>query len=104
MSTENKQKAFKVAVSQGKIDEVKKYLNDETVRVDAKDDRGYTALHEACRTGHRDVAELLLDHGADIHELSYHKYTPLMRASCFSHPRTTKLLLDRGSDVNASYR
>ena len=81
---------------------MKKYLNDNTADVNAKDWVGWIALHDACNTGYRDTAELLLDHGADIEARSSHNHTPLMYACCHDHTAsTTKLLLDRGAKERA---
>ena len=67
MSTQSNEKGLRDAASNGQINEVKMYLNDTTVDVNGKDDNDkWTALHCACHRGHCHVAELLLDHGADI--------------------------------------
>jgi hypothetical protein len=98
----NKQEGLIDAAFEGRIDDVRKYLKDETVNVNWTDDGGITALFKACWNGHRDVAELLLDNGADIDARTYYdNLTPLMQACIYGHTSTTKLLLDRGCAVNA---
>ena len=44
--------------------------------VDARDMLKMTALHWAAQRGHREVAELLLRYGADVHCLSKFDKTP----------------------------
>ena len=103
MSTRNKQDEFVDSASNGTIDAVRKYLNDNTVDVNGKDRWGWPALYWACENGHCDVAELLLDHGADINATtSNYGVTPLMAACYSGHTSITKLLLGRrGCHVNA---
>jgi hypothetical protein len=66
---------------------------------------GWTALHRACMYGHRDIAELLLDNGADIEaRCNISESTPLMVAcrNGYRSHSTIKLLLDRGCAINAA--
>lgn len=42
-----------------------KLLLTKGADINAKDDKGWTALHYACRKGHIDVCKLLIDAGAD---------------------------------------
>jgi ankyrin repeat protein len=99
-STKSKQIDLRNAARDGRINDVRKHLNnDNTVNVNDKDHNGWTALHCACWHGHDDIAELLLDHGADIDATTGAKQTPLLCA--WSELSTTKLLLGRGSSVNA---
>ena len=105
MSAENKQEDLWNAAINGRIEDVKKLLDDDTVDVNGK--CGYTdwtALHYACDAGHRDIVELLLDHGADIDATTNNNATPLMCACYATHASTTKLLLERGSKVNTTNR
>ena len=86
----------------GRINDVRKYLKDDTVNVNGKGySDGCNALHEACSSGHDDIAELLLDNGANIDARSDSNETPLMMACFDGHASITKLLLDRGCAVNA---
>ena len=101
LSTKNKQECWINAATNGRIDDVKKCLNDGTVDVNGKNINGLTALHLACHYGYRDVAELLLDHGADIEVRSSSNDTPLIQACFCDHAPIVKLLLDRGCAINA---
>ena len=96
-----KQEGLRNAASNGKINCVRNYLNDDTVNVNGTDDCGSTALHHACCEDHRDVAELLLDHGANIDARSDSNSTPLMEACWTGRAAITKLLLDRRCAVKA---
>ena len=80
MSNIDKQANLRNAARHGRIDDVKRYLNDDTIDVNGKNGSHYdwTALHYACDYGHRDIAELLLDrHGADIDARSSFTIQPL---------------------------
>ena len=47
-------------------DKVVKYLLKSGAQVDAVSRRGRTPLHDACKSGHSQVVELLVEAGADI--------------------------------------
>jgi hypothetical protein len=53
----------------------------------------------ACQEGHRDVAELLLDRGADVGQAKQDGTTALILACEKGHRDVAELLLDRGADV-----
>ena len=53
------------AVRMWQIELVRMYLHQGAI-VDARDISGVTALQFACRNGLDDVAELLIEHGADV--------------------------------------
>ena len=101
MSTKHKQQEFISAARNGRIDDVRKYLKDDTIDVNGKW-RGKTALYLACKYGHRDIAELLLDHrdGTYINAVPYSGLTPLMWACNNDYASVAKLLLDRGCNIN----
>lgn len=60
---------------------------------------GWTPLHYACTNGHLQVAEFLLDKGAQVNALSDSDTTPLMMAVRTGNIQLVRLLLDRGADL-----
>jgi ankyrin repeat protein len=103
MSTIEKNQELLHAARDGRIDDVKKCLNDENVEVNGKCCSGWTALHYACWTKRHDIVELLLDHGADTESRLSNNDTPLMVACWHNQASITKLLLERGSKVNVDH-
>ena len=60
-----------------------------------------TPLSIAAAKGHRNVAEFLLDHGANVNGADGLKQTPLHIAADHGSDDVAKLLLDRGADIDA---
>ena len=71
--------------------------------LEAHSSDGWTPLHLAAFFGHADLANALLDRGANIEARSTNgmKNTPLHAAAAGGHTALVKLLLDRGADANA---
>ena len=68
--------------------------------MNGKGGHDWTSLHYACLNGYRHIAELLLDHGADIDARTSSNAIPLMKACMRDYASTTKLLLEHGLKVN----
>ncbi len=85
------------AASKGLVD-VCKILIDNGADVNAKDDCGYTPLHEAAYRGHLKVYELLLDNGANINATDKYGRTPLYEAASGGHLKVYELLLEKCAD------
>jgi ankyrin repeat protein len=74
--------------------------------VNAKSERGVSALHVAAGKGHKDIAELLITRGADVDEKAksdawrHGGWTPLYFAIWHHHSDVAELLLAKGADVN----
>jgi ankyrin repeat protein len=79
-------------------------LKADPRRVNARGVGDRTPLHLAARGGHRDVAELLLQRGAEVNARAEgefgHGLTPLHEAARGGHREVVKLLLEHGADVN----
>ncbi len=69
--------------------------------VNAKDDKGHTALIVASIRGHTDVVRLLIEKGADVNAKENNGITALMQASGKGWIEIVKLLIEKGADVNA---
>ncbi|KXJ87524.1 ankyrin repeat-containing domain protein [Microdochium bolleyi] len=66
--------------------------------INARDNRGHTALHIAAAAGHAEVCHLLLAKGARLEARDSFGQTPLHRAVCSSSLATVKALLAGGAD------
>ncbi|MHC5718709.1 MAG: ankyrin repeat domain-containing protein, partial [Nostoc sp.] len=57
-----------------------------------------TPLHLAAEKGHKDIVELLIAKGADVHSRNHERDTPLHLADDLD---VVELLIAKGADVNA---
>uniref|UniRef100_A0A0G4HQ67 Uncharacterized protein n=1 Tax=Chromera velia CCMP2878 TaxID=1169474 RepID=A0A0G4HQ67_9ALVE len=82
---------------------------DADLHAQIKDGRldGRTCIFDAIGYGHKDVVELLLDHGANLDVREERQQTPLFFAAQFfadvprDHREIAELLVSRGADVTA---
>ncbi len=81
--------------------EILGWLISEEVDVNARDNRGHTALFEAAERDNPQFVRLLLDHGADVNVRSDWGTTALYEAAVWHKPQNVRLLLNHGADVNA---
>jgi ankyrin repeat protein len=90
------------AANNGNIEAVKQHLAD-SVDVDAKCWElfaGFTLLYLAAGEGHKEIVELLIAEGADVHAKDKWGYTPLHSAAMHDHKEIAELLIAKGADVN----
>ena len=64
-------------------------------------DKRDTPLQAASRFGHADVAQLLLEHSADVEAQGSFQWTPLILASEGGHVEVVRVLLEHGADTKA---
>ena len=57
-------------------------------------------MHRAVTFGQKEIAELLIDKGADVNASSGGE-TPLHEAALFGHKEIVELLIGKGADLNA---
>ncbi len=96
------------AASQGNLDAVRRYAasgGDVNVRLDAPGipASGLTPLHLAVLTNQVEVAELLIERGADLaaRAKDEHGGTPLHWAAGLGRTEIAKRLVEAGADINA---
>jgi ankyrin repeat protein len=80
----------------GDLQRVEKFI-DGGGNVDAKDQKGQTALHYAAKAGQIAVAKVLMANGADVN--AGDDWTPLVEAACCSK-EMVELLLAKGAAIN----
>uniref|UniRef100_G1NPS6 Myosin XVI n=1 Tax=Meleagris gallopavo TaxID=9103 RepID=G1NPS6_MELGA len=68
--------------------------------VNQKNDEGVTLLHVACANGYKNVASLILDHGADLNVVDNQYWTPLHLAAKYGQTSLVKLLLTHWANPN----
>ncbi|KFM82452.1 BCL-6 corepressor, partial [Stegodyphus mimosarum] len=73
-------------------------LKTKCVSVNARDNAGYTPLHECCSRGHLDIARALLQYGADVNASAAGGIRPLHDAVENDHVEIVRLLLSYGAD------
>jgi len=74
---------------------------DVNAQIESGLNEGYTPLHIAA-TAQKDLAELLIAHGAKVDVESKDGYTPLCFAVIYGHLATVELLIEKGADVNTT--
>lgn len=86
--------------SKDDVRETVEYLLSLSVPLDARNNYGQTALHEAVHGdwGSPTATEVLLRHGADPNAKDKSGMTPLMEAAQWGEPECIRLLLDAGAD------
>ena len=83
------------------FEKIKVIIDSGLVDVNAKNNRGWTLLHEACLNDNIECAKLLLDRGAEVNSEDSGSLTPLHWTCRNNDLEFAKLLLDRGADLEA---
>jgi uncharacterized protein len=85
----------------GDEEAVRKILADDPEAVREVDEFGFTALHGVAGEHHFGIAQLLIDHGADVNAANDEGITPLHLAAW---PEMVEVLARNGAEVNARAR
>jgi len=98
------QAAICQAVVDGDIERVK-LLISKGPDLNAEDDKGQIPLNLAAREGHKEIVELLLEHGADVNVGSvfgkeYNNWIAAEFAMYKNHTEIAQLLISKGSDIS----
>jgi ankyrin repeat protein len=78
--------------------EVANFLINMGANIHAKNDRGATPFYFA--SGNMELAQTLVDKGADVNVRAYGSYTPLMQAAFSGNLKAARFLIDNGADLN----
>jgi ankyrin repeat protein len=73
----------------------------ESLDLDSKDAKGQRLLYTASTYGHKEIAVLLLEKGADANAQGGYYGNALQAASAYGYKEIAVLLLEKGADVNA---
>jgi predicted LPLAT superfamily acyltransferase len=76
-------------------------LLDKGAEVNAKTNKGATALMVAAERGSDQIIRALLDKGAEVNAQDNDGFTALISASSMGHLEAVQVLLDKGANVNA---
>jgi len=74
-----------------------KLLIEEGVKVNERDNAGYTALTWACREGHHHIADFLIKKGADVNNVDKNNETALMISKKFGRTKCVEILKKAGA-------
>jgi hypothetical protein len=88
------------AAESGDIEAVKQHLADETDIELKCTGCGGTALGHAAKHGHNEIAELLIENGADVNAKNDDDITPLDWAVDEDYPETAELLRKHGGKTS----
>jgi len=91
------------ASAAGDLHRVEQLLAEDPRLIGFMSHDGWTPLHLAAFFGHVDVAEFLVEHGADMHVISKNENSvmPLHSALANRQADTATLLMERGADIEA---
>jgi ankyrin repeat protein len=92
------------ASAAGEVEHAERLLASDGGSVNVHSADGWTPLHLAAFFGRRRIAELLLEHAADVAARSRNSNgnTPLHAALAGRHPLVAAILIGAGADVNAT--
>lgn len=107
VSCSNRRTEILRAAESGDVERVKVLLKADPKLVDVRETsrpmyRGYTPLHWAVNSGHKNMIELLLANNADVNAKAKNTdWTPLDIAAQGGHAEIAELLIANRADVNA---
>lgn len=87
------------AIKEGDIQSVMQHLAAGT-DVNAKDDRGETAMFSAVIGGYKEIIKMLVNKGADVNVKNNAGFTPLHEGAYSGQKEIVELLITCGADVN----
>jgi hypothetical protein len=95
------------AATIGTVEDIRYFIEEKGVYVNARDNSGWTPLHVAAKYGNIEAVKFLVSKGADIHVTDRQGFTPLHqvafhgRINVAERIETAKFLISNGANVNA---
>ena len=92
------------AAATGEFETVKRLLQEDQTAVNALSPDGFSPLGLACFFNHPEIAQLLIENGADVNAASQNqmRVSPIHSAVAARNTPLVKLLLDQNADINAT--
>ncbi|KAF5005906.1 hypothetical protein FDECE_7664 [Fusarium decemcellulare] len=81
------------------IEDIEQLLHDEPWAINTLDETGHPPLCLAARMGRADIAEMLIENGADVNLSTYEGTSPIMLAASYDMTQILSLLLKAKADV-----
>ncbi len=88
------------AAKNGDLQTVKAILAQDPSKLDSTDENHYTPLHWACMRAHWDVAEYLIETGADLNVVGGDGGTQINWAVHHDNVEIVKLMVEKGAKLN----
>jgi hypothetical protein len=85
----------------GDLKSVQRILEQDPDKLNATDKEKYTALHWACMRGHWDLAQYLIEKGADLNIKGGDGGTPLQWTVHHDYVEIVKLMIGKGAQLNS---
>jgi hypothetical protein len=92
------------AAKKGDLQTIKTILAKDPSKLNATDESKYTALHWACMRAHWDVAEFLIEKGADLNVVGGDGGTQINWAVHHDNVEIIKLMVEKGAKLNIRNR
>jgi ankyrin repeat protein len=87
------------AVKKGDAEKLKEFLS-KGIKTDLRDKEGFTPLHYAVINNRKDIAEILIKHGANVNTKNLLGETPLHYSARLCLAEIAELLVSSGANVN----
>lgn len=88
------------AAKNGDLQTIKTILAQDPSKLNATDEDKYTPLHWACMRGHWDIAEYLIEKGADLNVVGGDGGTQINWAVHHDNVEIIKLMVEKGAKLN----
>ena len=88
-------------VKDGRVEEVKKLLDNDPNLINSTTKSGDTPLHWAIRTKRKTVVNVLLEYGANVTAVNNYGNTCLHVAAEYNRPELVELMLRKAADIHA---